>query len=262
MSDCRIAYDACPLCDSKDVRQLGVGSCAQHPLFIEEISKEIFWMRCHDCDHAFTSGYFTDDVFNKLLKNAHPEQLPGTPTLNERAIAAKIVEDVCLARNKWSGSWLDVGIGNGSLLATADEFGFDAFGIDVREKSVTRMHELHYDALCVGFMDLTGAGTFDVISMADVLEHMPFPRLALQKASELLREGGTLFLSMPNAESLAWRMMTATHQNPYWGEIEHYHNFGRSRLYELLDDFGFEPVRYNVSQRYVACMEVIARKIT
>jgi hypothetical protein len=48
--------------------------------------------------------------------------------------------------------------------------------------------------------------------------------------------------------------------NPYWGEIEHYHNFGRRRLYALLEEHGFEPARYGVSFRYRACMEVIARR--
>jgi hypothetical protein len=31
--------------------------------------------------------------------------------------------------------------------------------------------------------------------------------------------------------------------NPYWAEIEHCHNFSRSRLYALLREMGFEPVR-------------------
>jgi hypothetical protein len=44
------------------------------------------------------------------------------------------------------------------------------------------------------------------------------------------------------------------------GSIEHYHNFSRSRLYALLRETGFEPVRYGISERYRACMEVIARK--
>ena len=48
--------------------------------------------------------------------------------------------------------------------------------------------------------------------------------------------------------------------NPYWAEIEHCHNFSRSRLYALLREMGFEPVRYGISERYRACMEVIARK--
>ena len=94
--------------------------------------------------------------------------------------------------------------------------------------------------------------------MADVLEHMPFPRAALTHIRKLLVPEGMLFLSMPNSESFVWQTLDRAGNNPYWGEIEHFHNFGRSRLYSLLNEFGFTPVRYGVSERYRACMEVIA----
>ena len=45
----------------------------------------------------------------------------------------------------------------------------------------------------------------DVLSMADVLEHMPWPRAALGRAAQMLRPGGILFLSMPNSDSVSWR---------------------------------------------------------
>jgi predicted SAM-dependent methyltransferase len=96
--------------------------------------------------------------------------------------------------------------------------------------------------------------------MADVLEHMPFPRPALAHAHEIMNDGGLLFVSMPNSDSFLWRSLDAAERNPYWAEIEHYHNFGRRRLYRLLEQHGFVPRRYGVSYRYVACMEVIAQK--
>jgi predicted SAM-dependent methyltransferase len=99
-----------------------------------------------------------------------------------------------------------------------------------------------------------------VISMADVLEHLPFPRTGLQSANRLLRDDGILFVSMPNMESAVWRALDDNKANPYWGELEHYHNFSRSRLYELLRECGFEPLRYGISERYRACMEIVARK--
>jgi hypothetical protein len=61
-------------------------------------------------------------------------------------------------------------------------------------------------------------------------------------------------------ESMLWKAMDRQRANPYWAEIEHYHNFGRSRLYALLREMGFEPLRYGISERYRAGMEVIARK--
>jgi hypothetical protein len=54
--------------------------------------------------------------------------------------------------------------------------------------------------------------------------------------------------------------LDAAGTNPYWGEIEHYHNFTRPRLNALLEAHGFSPIDYNISERYRSCMEVIAAR--
>ena len=116
-------------------------------------------------------------------------------------------------------------------------------------------------AYCEDIANLSLPEPADVVSMADVLEHMPFPVESLGVVRKILRPGGVLFLSMPNIDSPVWQNLDRNNANPYWGEIEHYHNFGRERLYKLLSDNGFEPLAYGVSERYRACMEVIAKKV-
>ena len=70
-------------------------------------------------------------------------------------------------------------------------------------------------------------------------------------------------MSMPNGDCYTWRMLDRLDGNPYWGELEHYHNFGRQRLYShLFQQQGFEPIDYGISERYYMCMEVIARKVS
>lgn len=99
-----------------------------------------------------------------------------------------------------------------------------------------------------------------VISMADVLEHIPYPKEVLQKSYELLGKKGVLFLSLPNSETIIWKVRDAQNINYYWSEMEHYHNFSRTRLYSLLDECGFEPVKYGISERYGMGMEIVAIK--
>ncbi len=100
----------------------------------------------------------------------------------------------------------------------------------------------------------------DVISMCDVLEHMPYPREALAQAHSLLRPGGLLLISLPNLESSSWRLMDQASANPYWAEIEHHHNFGRSRLSALLREHGFSVAMFDIPYRYKAQMELYARR--
>jgi 2-polyprenyl-3-methyl-5-hydroxy-6-metoxy-1,4-benzoquinol methylase len=165
-----------------------------------------------------------------------------------------------IARYAASGDWLDVGFGNGSLLFTAEEWGYRPVGIDLRKDNVQALKNLGYEAHCIDLDAMVPDERFSIISMADVLEHMPFPRNGLKAAHRLLRPGGVLFLSMPNMDNMVWRLLHANGVNPYWGEIEHYHNFSRKRLYALLAEHGFRPLEYQISERYRICMEVIAVK--
>jgi SAM-dependent methyltransferase len=218
------------------------------------------WVRCRRCNHIFTEGYYTEQTLRLLLGKANAHQTPGKEVDGGRLSAAHTVAAVSDLRGGSEGRWLDVGFGGGALLATASEFGYQAVGIDVRSPVVDAMRELGYDVRCVPLAEFRDESGFDVISLADVLEHIAFPREALWRVHALLRPAGLVFVSSPNMDSLAWRIRDRNKSNPYWGELEHYHNFDRGRLYALLRDCGLQPERYFISRRYIAGMEVIARR--
>lgn len=259
MSDARIPYTACPLCDGPRMNVVGTASCARHPLYDARIPADVRWLRCADCAHVFTDGYFTPEACTILFSRTNANQQVGHDFERQRAVSARMVDRVLPYAQ--DGCWLDVGVGNGSLLFTAQEYGFTPVGTDLRAANVEALSRLGIEAHCVDLLGLDAPGTFRVISMADVLEHMPFPRQGLAHAHTLLAPGGVLFLSMPNLDSMAWKLLDGARQNPYWGELEHYHNFGRARLYALLEETGFRPLRYGISERYRVCMEVLAERL-
>lgn len=254
----RVAFEACPLCESGELRPLRSANCAGHPLYHPIIEPTMNWIRCGACAHVFTEGYFSSEVSQVVFQRTHEHQSPGWNFEQQRAISSRIVERV--ARFVRSGAWLDVGFGNGSLLFTAEEWGFAPFGIDLRPSSVAAMQQLGVEARCVDLTALEEPGRFSVISLADVLEHMPFPRQGLTAARRLLTRDGVLFVSMPNYDCMAWRLLDRVNANPYWAELEHFHNFSRERLCGLLREEGFEPVHYAISERYRVCMEIVAQR--
>lgn len=133
--------------------------------------------------------------------------------------------------------------------------------MDLRRRNVDALNRLGIHAFHQNLRDIKVQPACAVVSMADVLEHMPFPMDGLRAARELLMDGGVLFLSMPNLDSPVWHILDAKSENPYWNELEHFHNFGKSRLYSLLAAHGFRPVRFGISERYRVCMEILAIKI-
>jgi protein O-GlcNAc transferase len=253
-----IPYDSCPLCGDKGPQSILPADCSKHPLYAPIIPSTITWCRCPTCAHVFTDGYFTAAVAAVIYAKTNEHQKVGFEIESQRPISARIIEKVLPFVQ--SGDWLDVGFGNGSLLFAAEEYGFVPVGTDLRADNVSLMKQIGIEAHGVDLTTLDHPGRCSVISMADVLEHMPFPKRGLAAAHALLGARGIVFLSMPNMDSVLWEALSANHANPYWGELEHYHNFGRKRLYRLLDETGFEPVRFGISERYRACMEVVARK--
>ncbi len=254
----RIAYDNCPLCESEDFSLIHVGDCSKHDLYNKKLSPTIEWMKCRNCQHVFTAGYFTEEACEVLFSKTHEFQKVGHDIENARLVSARMIERVLPFVN--SGQWLDVGFGNGSLLFTAKEFGFEPIGVDLRMNNVLIMNKLGIRSFCEDLANVELENECSVISIMNALEHVPYPRILLAAVSRLLKKGGVFFVSTPNSENVIWDLMTKDEVNPYWGEIEHYHNFSRTRLYKLLTEFGFEPVRYAVGERYRVCMEIVSIK--
>jgi SAM-dependent methyltransferase len=254
----RIAYDACPLCGLKP-GLLRVADCDWHALYKEGLGPTMRWLRCLSCGHVFVDGYFTEEALALLFTGTHAAQRPGADLESQRQVWAPSIERVVRHLPEPPRSWLDVGFGNGVLLLTAAEWGFWPVGLDLRPDTVLQLREFGVETHLQDLADHVPSQGYQVVSMCDVLEHLPYPKQALEHVRTIMAADGVLVLSMPSFDSPAWRMLDRAGNNPYWGELEHYHNFSRERLTELLEETGFSFLQYAVSPRWRITMEVLAR---
>jgi 2-polyprenyl-3-methyl-5-hydroxy-6-metoxy-1,4-benzoquinol methylase len=141
---------------------------------------------------------------------------------------------------------------------TAADYGFAAVGVDARAQAVASIQAMGFNAMQQDFMPLTVEIVPDVLSMMDVLAHLPSPRDALRKAAQLLRPGGVLVVSFIDFLSSSWRAMEMTQTNPHWVDLERHHIFGRERVLAMLSDAGFEPADVSISGRRGGELEVCA----
>ena len=259
--DAHVAYEACPVCDGHDIPYQIEAKVSDHPLYKAELPPTVKWRACEDCGHFFTEGYFTPEARETLVFSILPEQEVGHEAGRRRKVSARIVERV--ARHVPAGEWLDIGTGNGSLLFTAAEWGYDLLGMDRRIDTVERLLKLGYKAFwndIESIEDVEAVDRFSVVSLAGGLPRAPFPKRVLAAIHRLMRKDGVLFISAPNMDTIEWRILDALGTNPYWGALEHHHNFTRGRVVNMLEAQGFRIAEYAVGEDAPSTMEIIAIK--
>jgi 2-polyprenyl-3-methyl-5-hydroxy-6-metoxy-1,4-benzoquinol methylase len=98
---------------------------------------------------------------------------------------------------------LDVGCGNGSMLALPlAQRGFQVTGIDIDARSIEHAKQLAKELpnatfVCGDVAELRGE-KFDVVILAEVLEHMTEPSTLLADSVKHLSEGGIVIITVPN----------------------------------------------------------------
>jgi methionine biosynthesis protein MetW len=96
---------------------------------------------------------------------------------------------------------LEVGCGTGSLSRiVADTCGAEVVGIEPdshrAERARARGLQVHTDYLSPDLIQKIGS--FDVVLLADVLEHVPNPQTILLLSRQALKSGGAVVISVPN----------------------------------------------------------------
>ena len=141
------------------------------------------------------------------------------------------------------GRLLEVGCGSGRFLNRMRKAGWAVEGIDFDPVAAARVEEKYGIPVAVGSLPELGypEGAYDVVAMSQVIEHVPDPVALLQECRRVLRPGGRLVLSTPNASSVAHRVY-----GRHWRGLEpprHQHVFTPAALSRCAGDCGFADAR-------------------
>lgn len=248
-----VAQD-CPICEVPPTRKIGRRGGTAHR---EGLGVECDVWRCGRCGLIFPHpmpvpaggleqhyGVLPDDYFQN-----HDVDTKGASAASLLSRAEELTGG--------RGRLLDIGAGRGDLLREAVQAGWTVTGIE--PSSSFAEHAARYSGAEIkreavercGFAE----GSFDVVILGAVLEHLYNPNETVREIARILRTGGALFVDVPNEEGLYfrvgnlyqklrrrdWVVNTAPTFSPF-----HLFGFGPRSLRALLGKHGLKPRDWRV----------------
>ena len=109
---------------------------------------------------------------------------------------------------------LDIGCGGGILSESMAQRGAEVTGIDLSDKAlaVARLHLLesgnrvNYQKIAAEELASQAAGSFDIVTCMEMLEHVPSPASIIAACAALVKPGGHVFFSTINRNAKAYAL--------------------------------------------------------
>jgi SAM-dependent methyltransferase len=221
---------ACVACGSTNARPLGVKN------HLDVVS-------CVECDSVYTpyAPWYTSAFFySEFYTNESELSPPEFVTTRLEEITAEF------ASFRKNNRLLDIGCGAGTLLTVARKNGWNAQGLDVSPGAVKHVRDLGFEVYEGELQDAAFPSEhFDVVTAAELLEHLMDPQPLLQEVARILRPGGLFWTTTPHARGLSGRVLGLK-----WRCIwppEHLQLFSVRGLKKLLRDAGFRELRVDTT---------------
>jgi len=247
MPDVEIVEVPCPLCGSLDARSVreevdtyfgkpvsvGIATCGGCGMRftsprISEVNKVYEARESVDPDYVRFHTEVKGPVFRRALKRLGNVKPPP-------------------------GRLLDVGSGVGGFASVARSAGYDVVGVEpsAADARYAREH-LGINVVSTAFESAPlPAGSADVVTMWDVIEHVEDPRGFVKRAREILRDGGWLAMRFPGSAFHRLKALSAALRGrpraPVHAPVMHLNFFSPATIRRLLVEEGFDDVRVGLT---------------
>jgi 2-polyprenyl-3-methyl-5-hydroxy-6-metoxy-1,4-benzoquinol methylase len=230
---------------AEDRRAIDCDSCGAreaHGLFQKSGDS---YVRCGRCGLVYIDPQPTDaelsEIYGEHYYDAWGSGVAAehVATLKRRTFALMLAR---MARRSGvsRGKLLDLGCATGFLLDVARDQGYEPFGIELNPYSAKQAQgRFGADHVHCGTTDdhPFAQGSFDVVVMSDLLEHVRSPRKLLDQTRALLRPGGVVVVVAPNVGGLSSKVLRQG-----WTDYkrEHLFYFDKRTLAEALAKAGMQ----------------------
>jgi SAM-dependent methyltransferase len=234
----------CPVCGSPDLHdklQVQDKSVSQETFTIQQCAACGFQFTNPRPDAASIGRYYESDAYV-----SHNSAAQGLVNRVYKAARYFTVQHKVALITKLNGGrpghLLDYGCGTGHFLARAKNTGWHVTGLEpndrARQDAAARVGQPILDASALAGL---APGSFDIITLWHVLEHVHALHDTLTELLAALKPGGKLLIAVPNAESL-----DAQHYRQAWASYDvprHLYHFVPATMQRLLAGHGLRVVQ-------------------
>lgn len=238
-------YRHCPNCGRNDFTVLFDSNMKQDD-FQEGI--ESLWMlpggkygrhvKCRNCHLIYVNPI---EKGSKINKDYSQRKSDDVSIIRESRLRATKSQVELIKRYKKGTNLLDIGCGEGFFLFNASKAGYSAKGIELSQDAAAyAKKEFSLDIEARAFEERQfPENYFDMVTLWQVLEHLPYPLAILKEAYRILKLGGLLVVSTPNIEGIPAR----TFRRRWWNIRKlHINQFSTKTLTDILENAGFKNV--------------------
>jgi SAM-dependent methyltransferase len=228
----------CNLCEGDDftpccvVGRFRVVRCATCGLFYTNPRRSL-----EETAELYSEQYFSSDDPSSLGYEDYSAHADGLKRISQDNL------DIIETYVRPPSLIVDVGCAFGYFLEVASSRGWQTQGVEISAYAAEAARKRVNGIVHAGTLASAGieASTIDAVTMWDALEHSLDPTATLAEARRILRPGGHLFMTLPNAGSFPARIM-GSHWYGFKSAAEHNYFFSPHTIGRMLEKTGLSLV--------------------
>jgi 2-polyprenyl-3-methyl-5-hydroxy-6-metoxy-1,4-benzoquinol methylase len=208
---------ACALCGQSDSRRIYHLTSEGRLLTAAWPTGMVFdLVKCSHCGLVYVNPRIKEKESARVYDAAKEMAYFNTTATSRNLAYHKLIDKLPDWISVRACNLLDVGCGDGGLMAVAQEHGLEVLGVET-SPSMQELVRARLGTTAIwsaALTDLPG-GSFDVIALINVIEHVHQPGRMLRTLAELLSPGGVLLIHTMNFDGLPARI-----KGSRWHQLE------------------------------------------
>jgi len=246
-----IPIKSCPLCgssNSKIIRSeknnFPKKNKKQREFFVIYEKDKVYLKLCRNCDFAYVDRLPKDPSFFYNYYNVAKWDYPVEFKYHGKK---DMIKDAKFQIKKFcpKGSLLDIGTLCGAFLNFMSDT-YTSTGCELKEGAVAYGRSIGLNIHKGSFDSIKFKKSFDIITLIDVLEHLPNPKKVLSKIFKLLNSKGILYIKVPNGklQVIKQNLLQALRlsNKGVFQNFCHINHFNHASLSKVLKSIGFEII--------------------